>query len=167
MRRDVHLAALGAAARVAFGLAFAATACKSAQPSSAETNARSPGEGGTHADTQAPSTPPAVTPKSPAPSCDEVIASGFPGVDPNEYVTERRSDASPALERCCTERLRVNGAQAPYRFHCCSVVDYSSKSLEDRNTIGAACTPWGPPAPPSMPSDFVASAPRAMSTDVA
>ena len=142
MQNDVHVAALAAAARVAFGVAVLG-GCGGATEEA--------GDRAVYAES-------AVNTAAPPPcddagkeetkSCEQVIASGFPGVDPDEYVWESKPGAPAELQACCRDKLIETSGQMPYRFHCCTVVD---RAADDPGwQLGAACTPWGPPVPPRM-----------------
>ena len=141
MKNDVHLAALEAAARVAFGVAVLG-GCSGATEQADDDAA--------YAESSVNAAPPPCDEdeKEEPKSCDEVIASGFPGVDPEEYVWQSKGGASEDLKSCCQDKLIETSGMMPYRFHCCTVVD---RTADDPGwQLGAACTPWGPPVPPRM-----------------
>ena len=66
---------------------------------------------------------------------------------------DRAAREAPRTQACCRQEIEARGADAPHRFECCS-------ALQDE-TLSAACTPWGPPCPPEMPSEM---APRAVAS---
>ncbi len=136
--------ALAAAMRVALGLGLV-VAC-----------------GGRLAEPEPPALPPstgsnllATTPPTSAPgpvsetltSCEARLEAAFPNGGPPFYVNDVPPSTDPVLVACCqqleaaasgldaTEMLRSSG--------CCHVASTSNAS---------ACTPWGPPVPPSMPA---------------
>lgn len=127
MRRETHRAAL----RMASKLALSATVlgCNAASTPI----------------TAAPSTDSVPTASaSAAPqklSCDKVIDRAFP--TEGKYPGEKQS-VSAEVVSCCREVLLKHAGMAPHRWDCCANVE------KDSNEMHAACTPWGPPTPPSM-----------------
>lgn len=147
MHSDVHLAALSAAARVAFGVAVLGGCSGAVQSGEKGADEAAYSESAVNADPPCHDPPdaskePATPPDATAPSCDDVIAAGFPGVNPDDYVWEKKADASAELTACCTQKLVETQGMMPYRFHCCTATDDPA--------VGIACTPWGPPVPPRM-----------------
>jgi hypothetical protein len=144
MRNDVHFAALGAAARVAFGVAVLGGCSGAVDEKSEEAYA---GESAVNAKE------PCHRDAGPAPdakqSCDQVLASAFP--DAGGWVSP--SDPQPAVsddvKACCTEQLLSTQEtwELKYRWQCCGVLDSWNNPNQQ---IAMACTPWGPPVPPPM-----------------
>lgn len=143
MHNDAHIAALRAAAKVAFGVAVL-NGCSGAPeeppgaPSSTESRiVRKP-------------QPPCH--EAGKPSCDAVITSAFADAGPDDFVWNDPSSPRPPVSEdvraCCEERLTADGGawDMPYRWSCCAAIDFGQGAPE----IGMACTPWGPPVPPSM-----------------
>lgn len=142
MQSDVHYAALKAAARVAFGVAFLGGCSSAAQDGNDGVTSESAVKAPCH-DASAPDA---------KKSCDAVIASAFPDAGPEQWVANNPGAASISAEAkaCCTEKLTAKDAHAssvPYGWSCCSALD--SWNNPDP-TIAIACTPWGPPVPPAM-----------------
>jgi len=163
MRSDVHFAALRAAAKVAFSVAFiggcaaqAADADEAAnadgtQPSTtseSDLSAKKKAKNKTtkaselpsdchHADASAP----------PKLSCDQVVAAAFPGED---MYPGKKQSVSAEVQSCCLELLTDRDAGlglglTAHRWDCCANLPDNT----DEN-VGIACTPWGPPVPPAM-----------------
>ena len=160
MRSDVHSAALRAAAKVAFSVAFiggcaahAADADEAAnadgtQPSttsesdlSAKKKAKNKGTTASELPSDCHHEDASVPPKL---SCDQIIAAAFPGQD--KYPGTKQS-VSAEVQSCCLEELedRDGGLLPAHRWDCCA-------NLPDNagENVGIACTPWGPPVPPAM-----------------
>jgi hypothetical protein len=148
MRSDVHSAALRAAAKVAFSVAFLA-GCSSAESTEATD------ENGNNADgTQAASTEsdiksgktPACHHDSGAPklTCDQIVAAAFP--TEGNYPGKKQA-VSLEVQNCCEELLSKNHGLTAHRWDCCA-----NLPADAGNGVGIACTPWGPPVPPAMKS---------------
>ncbi len=150
MRNDVHFAALRAAAKVAFSVASvamvngcatddtgddtaaneAALASKDAKTPSADTKPTKPGK----------------------PSCESILASTFPV--PGDYQWEPVPQSAEVVA-CCNKELAEHGAGTPYRWDCCVAYDPNALSPGEEPSVPSAdhwpaCTPWGPPVPPSI-----------------
>jgi hypothetical protein len=128
MRTDVHDAALKAAAKVAFSLAFL-NGCgvpTTSEPASTES---------------------ALEGK---PCCDATLEAAFPnppGPD-SKPVT-----ATKEILACCTAELDTDGFEAKHRAQCCyDLVDESGDGGWPNGPLAGhvACTPWGPPVPPAF-----------------
>ena len=162
MEKHVHAAALRAAAKVAFSMAF--IGCSS--PAKAPSQEAADGEGYdtvtsdvTEAPARGASGGASAKPAAPVPpchkdagttttrSCKEVVASAFPDagwVSPGEGTP-----VSDQVKACCTELLTTNEFDAfAERWACCDAVGAFSGGGPPG--IGMACTPWGPPVPPAM-----------------
>ena len=164
MRPDVHSAALRAAAKVAFSVAFLGGCAAQAggadeaanadgtQPSTTSESDLSAKKKKTKNEHTAASDLPsschhadaAVPPKL---SCDQVVAAAFPGED---MYPGKKESVSAEVQTCCLELLtdRDGGlglGATSHRWDCCA-------NLPDNagNDVGIACTPWGPPVPPAM-----------------
>ncbi len=144
MQNDVHFAALRAAARVAFGVAVLGGCSGAEEPADGSLSSASEIN-------RAPCHDAGAT--KPKKSCDEVIASAFADAGADDFVwndpTKPRAPVSSEVKACCEERLgdRDGGVFAmPYRWSCCAAIDDGAGDP----AIGMACTPWGPPVPPSM-----------------
>ena len=163
MRPDVHSAALRAAAKVAFSVAFI-SGCSA--PVATETAAKDPtdptyGADDTEvetseADLSSPKKKPtgsktahltsgchkdASTP--PPPTCDQVLNSAFP--TEGQYPGTKQS-VSAQVQTCCVEMLTSDtGWMSTHRWDCCANLPENPGQ-----NLNIACTPWGPPVPPSM-----------------
>ncbi len=157
MRSDVHSAALRAAAKVAFSVAFLAGCSAETEPTEnggATNDVDSDGTTPGVAEQDISSKPKPKTPKTPKvtstgcheqkPSCDALIAAAFP-TEGNYPGTKK--NVSSEVQACCTELLTKPGddglGMTAHRWDCCANATPGAK-------IGMACTPWGPPVPPSM-----------------
>jgi hypothetical protein len=156
MRSDVHTAALRAAAKVAFSVAFLG-GCSAGATDLAETDPAT-GDGVDPATTEAdlsakggkkkngskaiaaPCHKDASAPKA---SCEQVVAAAFP--TEGSYPGVKQS-VSAEVQTCCVELLdKSQGALAQHRWDCCA-----NLPVDAGQKISIACTPWGPPVPPSM-----------------
>jgi hypothetical protein len=169
MRNDVHLAALRAAARVAFSVASVAlvSGCSSAEDSSKSDEPSASNDNAAYGEETASSEsavigrpsrpsrprPPCTDASAPKPTCEQVLASKFPV--PGDYQYE--PVAQPAdVVACCDQELTKHGSASKYRWDCCVAYDPAKVPAgEDppgpfSGNHGLACTPWGPPVPPSM-----------------
>jgi hypothetical protein len=167
MRHDVHLAALRAAAKVAFSVAFLG-GCTSAvadlpgddEPTtddSAESSESAVKSGSNKAKPKPkPKTPAANNAGSTAchnssggtakPTCDDLINAAFP-TEGNYPGTKK--NVSKEVQSCCFQRLVSDtDGMATHRWDCCA--NAGTLSTEDQQKVFVACTPWGPPVPPSM-----------------
>ncbi len=72
--------------------------------------------------------------------CHAIVEAAFP--TPAPYPGVKR-DVSVAVLACCEALLITEGSAARNRWDCCA-------NLTDASSVGLACTPWGPPAPPPM-----------------
>jgi len=152
MNRDVHLAALRAAARVAFSMALPValvSGCAAASETSGGEESAS-----TEDALKSSKKKPCHEDAGPAkPSCDSVLASAFPG--PDTYQWEPVA-ASAEVVACCDKELTDKGASSAHRWACCVAYDPATVNVDAgespafANGHGMACTPWGPPCPPSM-----------------
>lgn len=142
MRTDVHFAALRAAARVAFSMALL-NACSSAAEGADEPKATGEGEEGLASSEAAMSSP-----DCPDHTCASVLAAEFP--KPGDYRWEREPRSKQVVE-CCQKELAKHGSQTQYRWDCCVAFDpETGEGGSDGDGQSWACTPWGPPVPPSM-----------------
>jgi hypothetical protein len=162
MRSDVHSAALRAAAKVAFSVAFisgctaptdvteeGATGRGGTEPATTESdistkNPKNPKKKSTSksADVAAPCQhdKDASAPKL---SCEQVVAAAFP--TEGTYPGVKKA-VSAEVQTCCVELLdQSHGALADHRWDCCA-----NLPADAGQKVGMACTPWGPPVPPSM-----------------
>lgn len=149
MRSDVHAAALKAAAKVAFSVAFLG-GCSAAgvhEESSQDptegtsedalTRAKKPAaEAGCHEDAALPLT------------CEQVVAAAFPVKD--EYPG-KKAPVSKAVAACCVEVLTKSQEtwKLEERWNCCGALGAPGVG-QPNQAVGMACTPWGPPVPPAM-----------------
>jgi hypothetical protein len=157
MRSDVHTAALRAAAKVAFSVTFLG-GCAAATTDLAEGDPATGGYGSEPATSEADLSAkgPKKKPGAKAdgcrhdkdasvakPSCEQVVAVAFP-TDGN-YPGVKQS-VSADVQTCCAELLdKSQGALAHHRWDCCA-----NLPADAGQKVSIACTPWGPPVPPSM-----------------
>jgi hypothetical protein len=155
MRSDVHFAALRAAAKVAFSVAFiggcaaqtaegedpattdgagAATSAEadlSAKKAKKNSGKATAAPGCHHADASVPKL-----------SCDQVVNAAFP--TEGDYPGVKQSVAAE-VQACCVELLGGPTGLATHRWDCCA-----NLPADAGQEINIACTPWGPPVPPVM-----------------
>ncbi|MDF2693069.1 MAG: hypothetical protein K0S65_1452 [Labilithrix sp.] len=161
----VHAAALKAAAKVAFSMALL-EGCSSPGALGGGA-ASSDDEAVTNESAIATGSPSASSPKptrslgkKPCPStedagpakagCDVTLAATFPTPGPYQWEPVAQSKEVVA---CCDEELAKNGAGSNYRWDCCVAFDPDANPNGQglgSESHGLACTPWGPPVPPSM-----------------
>ena len=155
MRSDVHSAALRAAAKVAFSVAFIGGCA--AQTAEGEDPATADGAGtATYAEadlsakkakknsgkaTAAPGCHHADA-SVPKRSCDQVVNAAFP--TEGDYPGVKQS-VSAEVQSCCVELLGGASGLATHRWDCCA-----NLPADAGQQINIACTPWGPPVPPAM-----------------
>jgi hypothetical protein len=130
MRNDVHAAALKAAAKVAFSVAFLNGCGSAAEPAEeAATN-----ENAIHSD------------GCPSTGCDALLEAAFP--KPGDYQWEPVPQSKQVVA-CCERELAKHDAATKYRWDCCVAFDPETGHHASQDH-GLACTPWGPPVPPAM-----------------
>jgi hypothetical protein len=158
MRNDVHGAALRAAAKVAFSVAFIG-GCSAAAPDAAENdpvtgNSDGVEPGTTESDLNSKKKP--KKPKVAAPagtschgnpttpqSCEAVVNAAFP--TEGDYPGTKQS-VSTEVQACCAELLgKSQGSLENHRWDCCA-----NLAADAPKSLAIACTPWGPPVPPAM-----------------
>ena len=151
MDKLTHFAALKAASRVAFGIVALAGCSEAATEEdtlASESNIMSKDP-----EKPCPSKQDAGTDAAPAkPSCENVLASAFPDGGDDFSSMQNPPKVSDEVKTCCAEHLKSedeNTWQLQYRWSCCGVLDNWNNPDP---SIGMACTPWGPPVPPSMKS---------------
>lgn len=161
MRRDIHLAALRSAAKVAFSVAFVG-GC-GGNTNSVIGTSDAPVSSESAYGSQETSTPPpekgvrlgkqcedAGADAKPSPSCDVLLAEAFgdgnTGPIPGDPVSQD-------LKACCSDVIKESVEstdptfRAEYHWDCCAVTNWGADLDFD---VGFACTPWGPPVPPPM-----------------
>jgi hypothetical protein len=144
MRSDIHSKALRAAAKVAFSVAFLGGCSAAAQDPETPSNDSDTDEAELKSGCHLPKTP-ATDASAPKLSCDQVVAAAFP--TEGDYPGVKQSVAAD-VQSCCVELLeKSHGALASHRWDCCANL---SASVDQ--SVSIACTPWGPPVPPSMKS---------------
>jgi|GEM_PF-2294603 len=164
MRNEVHQAALKAAAKVTFSFVFL-QGCGGAvtPPEGARTERDEEGRATNEQHTTGkPGQEPgdslardredaAATAPMPA-SCEATLAAAFP--EPPEFAFEPEGQSKDVVA-CCDAELAEKGPSSPYRWACCVAHDAEvhpddawTSMLQTKH--GTACTPWGPPVPPSM-----------------
>lgn len=159
MRSDVHSAALRAAAKVAFSVAFIGGCSAPAASDLAE------GEDGTYGDGVEPGTSESEisSKKKPQPSrqlsaapcdkhkdagtkpltCEQIVNAAFP--TEGQYPGTKQN-VSVQVQTCCAEHLLAdNDGMGTHRWDCCANLPPGAGQ-----NLSIACTPWGPPVPPSM-----------------
>lgn len=144
MDKQAHFAALKAAARVAFGVVVlggctAAATEEDTVASESEIN-KAP----------CPSKADAGAKPDAKPSCESVLASAFGDAGNDWSFTQNPPAVSQDVKTCCSEHLKSETGETwnlQYRWACCGVLDNWNNPDQ---SIAIACTPWGPPVPPSM-----------------
>ncbi len=161
MRSDVHSAALRAAAKVAFSVAFISGCSSPASPTDL-----ADGELGDGAEATEPGTSESeYSTKKKKPSraaqlaagchedkkdasvpkltCEQVVNAAFPAE--GNYPGAKKT-VSAEVQTCCVELLeKSQGSLANHRWDCCA-----NLPADAGQSVSIACTPWGPPVPPSM-----------------
>jgi hypothetical protein len=143
MRSDIHSAALRAATKVAFSVAFLGGCSSANGPDGSDEGLVETGESELgapcHKDPK-----PAKDASAPKPlTCEQVVAAAFP-VE-GEYPGTKQP-VSAAAQTCCVELLeKSQGMLAEHRWDCCA-----NLPADAGQSVGIACTPWGPPVPPAM-----------------
>jgi hypothetical protein len=157
MRNDVHFAALRAAAKVAFSVAFV-SGCSAAGSSVIEGEENETTESEINTPPQTGKKPAKTVGKKPCaskdagkPSCESVLASTFG--DGGAWPTGDEKISAEA-KACCGELVVKSmqdptAEQSPYHWQCCSATNWGA-DLNVDGGVGWACTPWGPPVPPAM-----------------
>lgn len=152
MRSDVHFLALRTAAKMAFSVAFLG-GCSAAPPVVVDDLPTGEDPGTAESEYSArrrkkPCDKDAAAPTGPAPTCDQLVNAAFPdgGAWPDGKPLVSKEVAS-----CCEKILLGQegdaGRNHPHRWDCCAALDWGQGSSQE---LGVACTPWGPPVPPSM-----------------
>ncbi|MBX3209156.1 MAG: hypothetical protein KF764_29250 [Labilithrix sp.] len=162
-RSATHGAALKAAAKVAFSMALL-NGCSSADGvfgDEAEGDEAVSSESAVTSGSPKTGAPKRALGKKPCPSedgaepakpsCEATLTAAFP--TPGNYQWEPVAQSKDVVA-CCDEELTKNGAGSEYRWDCCvaydPTVDPEGRGPRSGGTHGMACTPWGPPVPPSM-----------------
>jgi hypothetical protein len=130
MRNDVHAAALKAAAKVAFSVAFLNGCGSAAEPAEEPTTKENA----------------IVSEDCPGAGCDALLEAAFP--IPGDYQWEPVAQSKQVVN-CCERELAKNGAESKYRWDCCVAFDPATGHQASTEHF-VACTPWGPPVPPAM-----------------
>jgi hypothetical protein len=164
MRSDVHAAALRAAAKVAFSVAFiGGCAAQTAEGEDPATADGTPAATSAEADLSAKKTKKKTDKSSALPagchhadasapklSCDQVVAAAFPT---EGNYPGKKENVSAEVQTCCAELLGDrDGGLTAHRWDCCA-----NLPADPGQNIGIACTPWGPPVPPSMKRRAIAT----------
>lgn len=169
MRSEVRAAALRAAAKVAFSAVFVtgcngqadnASACSTAVECADRRNPNGPYAealgGGDASEGSEMSGDPAEKPDAsiavgdadadaPAVDCAEMVHAAF-GTD-GPYPGEPKM-VSAEVRDCCAVLLRADSVVTlEHRWDCCANLTPAAAS-----EVTLACSPWGPPVPPAMPS---------------
>lgn len=158
MRSDVHFAALRAAAKVAFSVAFiggcaaqAAEADDATNPEGTEPATTAEADLSAKNKTKKKSETSSALPSGchhadasvPKLSCEQVVNAAFP--TEGNYPGKKQS-VSAEVQTCCAELLTDRDGGLPaHRWDCCA-----NLPADAGQNVGIACTPWGPPVPPSM-----------------
>jgi hypothetical protein len=153
MRNDVHFAALRAAAKVAFSVASVALVNGCASDAADDTRGDDTASNEAALASKGETKAPCPDAKPSKPSCEAVLASTFPV--PGDYQWEPVRQSAEVVA-CCDKELTTHGAQSNYRWDCCVAYDPNTVpagEVPPSSSSGdhaLACTPWGPPVPPSM-----------------
>ena len=162
MRSDTHSAALRAAAKVAFSVAFIGGCSAPASPGDLadDTTDGTYGDGvepgSSESEVSAKKKPKQPAQLSVAPcdkhkdagppkplTCEQVVNAAFP--TEGQYPGTKQN-VSIEVQNCCAEHLLAdNDGLGTHRWDCCA-----NLPADAGQNISIACTPWGPPVPPSM-----------------
>lgn len=170
MRSDVHSSALRAAAKVAFSVAFVSGCSAPISPADLTDDERLEGAGGdgvepgtSESEISSGQAKPKAKAKrgatatrrasecdkhqdasAPKPlTCDQVVNAAFP--TDGDYPGAKQA-VSAQVQTCCAELLASSeGMMGAHRWDCCA-----NLPADAGQNVGIACTPWGPPVPPSM-----------------
>ncbi|MBX3229899.1 MAG: hypothetical protein KIT84_06150 [Labilithrix sp.] len=156
MSPEVHAAALRSAAKLVLGMASIATFTAGCSSETEETTASSDSAVITGDTKKADCDEGEPAKPEPAPACGAVLHAAFPSPDGFTFAPHAESAEVVA---CCRQELLASDGMTAFRWDCCSAFDVAEQ--EDPDTtwpstvahtpgIGFACTPWGPPVPPSM-----------------
>lgn len=154
MRSDVHTAALRAAAKVAFSMAFLTGCAASTDLANADNDVDGDGTDPGTAESDISSKKNTASkiatsrctkkPTPPKQSCEQLINAAFP--TDGDYPGTKQN-VSKEVQACCTDLLTKPGpdglGMTAHRWDCCA---NSTPGVD----VFMACTPWGPPVPPSM-----------------
>lgn len=136
MRPNVHSTALRAATKVAFSVAFLGGCASNLAEDEDLVSSSDELSKGCAKDRKDASAPKPL-------SCEQVVAAAFP-VE-GGYPGAKKS-VSPRVQTCCVELLeKSQGALAEHRWDCCA-----NLPADAGQSVGIACTPWGPAVPPAM-----------------
>lgn len=139
MKPETRKAALRAAARTALVVSLgAASACGGATPTAAVGN-RDVGAAAAPLTCDAYLDGLATTPVADLAKDDPLH--GQPGVYVEAFA-DRTARASERTQQCCAEALAPPAGGGEHRWPCCNALPSDAQPM--------ACTPWGPPCPPTM-----------------
>jgi hypothetical protein len=149
MDKLTHFTALRAAARVAFGIAVLGGCTAAATEEDSASTESDIKAKKAKAEDDCPSHEDAGAKPDAKPSCENVLASAFP--DGGSFMDmQNPPQVSDEVKTCCVEHLTSESEETwklQYRWSCCGVLDNWNNPDPK---ISMACTPWGPPVPPSM-----------------
>lgn len=160
MRPEVHAAALRSAAKLVLGMASIASVTVACAASSEEgsgdnsqavtaDNKKNNDDAGAVGDDDD-SNADAGTGLSD--ECKATLNAAFPGQDKYQWTPVK--EPKDVVE-CCNQAFDNNGFGAGHRWACCVSYDKVDShgqplTVSRQENHGMACTPWGPPVPPSM-----------------
>lgn len=142
MRSDVHSAALRAATKVAFSVAFLG-GCTAGSDLADDDLASSSDELSKGCRKAKDKTEQKDAGATKPLTCEQVVNAAFPveGDYPGAKLP-----VSVQVQSCCVELLeKSQGALAQHRWDCCANLPAGAGQ-----SVNIACTPWGPPVPPAM-----------------
>lgn len=151
MQRNIHEAALRAAAKVAFSVGVLGgcsapppTAPTPDEPASTGSATPSPAPSSTSTGNRSDAAVPPPTDAAPPPQgCEALLDVTFP--TGGEFPPVAR-EVSAEVRSCCVDLLlNTPEPMGTHRWDCCANVP-----LEENEAVAVACTPWGPPVPPAM-----------------
>jgi hypothetical protein len=137
MRTDTHAAALRAAAKVAFSIAFV-SGCASAPTETSDdqvTGDTAAQPGSSESDLSADKKKPSEK------ACEALVDAAFP--TPGRYPGKKQA-VSSQVQACCDEILVNTHGVTAHRWDCCANLPPGTTNAP------ISCTPWGPPVPPAM-----------------
>jgi hypothetical protein len=154
MNKDIHLAALRAAGKVAFSMAFLA-GCGSSNQSEAQSTDDLALKGKQPKDAAATNEASTAVTNDAGPAscgnakftCEDLVKAAFP--TPGDYPGTKVT-VSAQVASCCHDLLTENRWDFENRWDCCANHGDDALNNDLTTPIGTACTPWGPPVPPAM-----------------
>jgi hypothetical protein len=163
-RREAHVEALRAAARVALSAAvLGGCAPAPAVTQAPVTTQSSPAPPAAPAPAEPPVAP-AEAPVSPDPTLDAVACAELRRQSfPDQFSRIDPGTAPPALRACCEDRVLQHGYDVPccsYLFEVGAISAPQTDGDSRKQRVLRGCSPWGPPMPPAAVDPIAWTGPR-------